>query len=137
MRRHTAALILLAKLWLAARGVRPDCWFQVVNGWEIRRWPMSFALVAVLPPCGFGSCSRVEKPSLPKVVYVTVDKPVTPPDALTRQCPITRAQDRTVEQVVSAYNANILSLQQCNRAEYLAQVEAGFTRPQAMQLLPA
>lgn len=115
MLRHPAALILLVRLWLAARGVRPDCWFRVVNGWEIRRWPMSLALVAVIPLCGFGGCSRVEKPSLPKVVYVTVEKPIAPPAALTQQCPITRAQNRTVEQVVSAYNANILSLQQCNK----------------------
>ena len=114
MRRHPAALILLAKLWLAARGVRPDCWFKVVNGWEIRRWPMSLALVAVIPLCGFGSCSRAQKPDIPQVVYVTVEKPIAPPAALTQPCPITRAQDRTVEKVVSAYNANILSLQQCN-----------------------
>ena len=72
-------------------------------------------LVAVLPLCGFGSCSKAEKPSFPKVVYVTVEKPIAPPAALIQQCPITRVQDRTVEQVVSAYNANILSLQQCNK----------------------
>lgn len=81
----------------------------------MRRHTSALMLVAALPLCGFGSCSRVEKPSLPKVVYVTVEKPVTPPDALTKPCPIARAQERTVEQVVSAYNANILSLQQCNK----------------------
>jgi hypothetical protein len=72
-------------------------------------------LVAALPLCGFGSCSKAQRPAIPKVVYVTVEKPVAPPATLTQQCPITRAQDRSVEQVVSAYNANILSLQQCNK----------------------
>jgi len=71
-------------------------------------------LAAALPLCGFGSCSKTSKPDIPKVVYVTVEKPVAPPAVLTQLCPITRAQGRSVEQVVSAYNANILSLQQCN-----------------------
>ncbi|WP_242877289.1 Rz1-like lysis system protein LysC [Stenotrophomonas maltophilia] len=81
----------------------------------MRRHTAALMLVAALPLCGFGSCSKAAKPDIPQVVYVTVEKPVAPPAALTRQCPITRAQDRTVEQVVSAYNANILSLQQCNK----------------------
>lgn len=81
----------------------------------MRRHSVALILVAVLPLCGFGSCSKAEKPSLPKVVYVTVEKPIAPPVALTRQCPIARAEVRTFEQVVSAYNANILSLQQCNK----------------------
>lgn len=80
----------------------------------MRRHSIAVILAAALPLCGFGSCSRAEKPELPKVVYVTVEKPIAPPAALIQPCPITRAQDRTVEQVVSAYNANILSLQQCN-----------------------
>lgn len=114
MRRHPAALILLAKLWLAARGVRPDCWFKVVNGWEIRRWPMSLALVAVIPLCGFGSCSKAEKPDLPKVVYVPVERTVAVPAALTARCPAKRATSRTVEAVVAAYNANLLTLEDCD-----------------------
>lgn len=81
----------------------------------MRRHTAALILVAALPLCGFGSCSGSQKPDMPKVVYVTVEKPVSPPAALTELCPITRAQDRTVEQVVSAYNANILSLQQCNK----------------------
>lgn len=81
----------------------------------MRRHTAALMLAAVLPLCGFGSCSRAQKPEMPKVVYVKVEKPVAPPAALTQQCPITRAQDRTVEQVVSAYNANSLSLQQCNK----------------------
>ncbi|MFG0713200.1 hypothetical protein ACF8O9_10185 [Stenotrophomonas geniculata] len=81
----------------------------------MRRHTAALMLVAVLPLCGFGSCSKASKPELPNVVYVTVEKPIGPPVALTQACPITRAQDRTVEKVVSAYNANILSLQQCNK----------------------
>ncbi len=81
----------------------------------MRRHTAALILAAVLPLCGFGSCSEARKPDMPKVVYVTVEKLIAPPAALTQQCPITRAQDRTVEQVVSAYNANILSLQQCNK----------------------
>ena len=81
----------------------------------MRRHTAALMLVAVLPLCGFGSCSKTQKPDMPQVVYVAVEKPVAPPAALTQPCPITRAQDRTVEQVVSAYNANILSLQQCNK----------------------
>lgn len=114
MRRHPAALILLARLWLAARGVRPDCWFKVVNGWEIRRWPMSLALVAVIPLCGFGSCSKAQKPDIPQTVYVTVERTVAVPAPLTARCPVKRATQRTIESVVSAYNANVLSLEQCN-----------------------
>ncbi|WP_229301124.1 Rz1-like lysis system protein LysC [Stenotrophomonas maltophilia] len=114
MRRHTTALILLARMWLAARGVRPDCWFQILNGWEIRRWPMSLALVAVIPLCGFGSCSKAEKPDLPKVVYVPVERTVAVPAALTSRCPAKRASSRTVEAVVAAYNANLLTLEDCD-----------------------
>lgn len=76
---------------------------------------IALILVAALPLCGFGSCSRSPKPVMPKTVYVTVEKPVAPPAVLTELCPIARARDRTVEQVVSAYNANVLSLEQCNK----------------------
>ncbi len=81
----------------------------------MRRHTAALMLAAAVPLCGFGSCSRGQKPDMPRVVYVTVEKPVAPSAALTEQCPISRAQDRTVEQVVSAYNANVLSLQQCNK----------------------
>lgn len=81
----------------------------------MRRHTAALTLAAVLPLCGFGCCNKARKPDMPKVVYVTVEKLVASPAALTQLCPITRAQDRTVEQVVSAYNANILSLQQCNK----------------------
>lgn len=81
----------------------------------MRRHTAALMLLAALPLCGFGSCSKAHKPDVPREVYVTVEKPVAPPAALTHLCPINRAQDRTVEQVVHAYNANILSLQQCNK----------------------
>lgn len=81
----------------------------------MRRHSIAVILAAALPLCGFGSCSKTGKPDIPQVVYVTVDKPVAPPAELTQPCPITRAQERSVEKVVSAYNANILSLQQCNK----------------------
>ncbi|WP_369040026.1 Rz1-like lysis system protein LysC [Stenotrophomonas maltophilia] len=81
----------------------------------MRRHSIAVILAAALPLCGFGSCSNTSKPDIPQVVYVTVEKPVVPPAELTQPCPITRAQERSVEKVVSAYNANILSLQQCNK----------------------
>ena len=71
-------------------------------------------LAAAVPLCGFGSCSRSAKPDMPKVVHVQVDRVVEVPKALTARCSIARAQSRTVEAVVSAYNANVLSLQRCN-----------------------
>lgn len=81
----------------------------------MRRHSIAVILAAALPLCGFGSCSKTSKPDIPQVVYVTVEKPVAPPAELTQSCPITRAQERSVEKVVLAYNANILSLQQCNK----------------------
>ncbi len=81
----------------------------------MRRDSIAVILAAALPLCGFGSCSKTSKPDIPQVVYITVEKPVAPPAELTQPCPITRAQERSVEKVVSAYNANILSLQQCNK----------------------
>lgn len=81
----------------------------------MRRHSIAVILAAALPLCGFGSCSKTSKPDIPQVVYVTVEKQVAPPAELTKPCPITRAQERSVEKVVSAYNANILSLQQCNK----------------------
>lgn len=80
----------------------------------MRRHSIAVILAVALPLCGFGSCSKASRPDIPQVVYVTVEKAVQPPAALTQPCPITRAQERSVEHVVSAYNANILSLQQCN-----------------------
>lgn len=80
----------------------------------MRRHSAALILIAVLPLCGFGSCSRAAKPDLPKAVYVPVEKLVPVDDRLTQPCPATRATSRTVEAVVSAYNANLLALQDCN-----------------------
>lgn len=96
----------------------------------MQRHTAALILVAALPLCGFGSCSRSQKAGIPKVVYVTVEKPVVPPAALTELCPIARARDRTVEQVVSAYNANVLSLQQCNKQlGEIRQLDSGPVNP--------
>lgn len=80
----------------------------------MRRHSIAVILAAALPLCGFGSCSKAEKPDLPKVVYVPVERMVGVPAALTSRCPVKRAGQRTIESVVSAYNANVLSLEQCN-----------------------
>lgn len=80
----------------------------------MRRHSVAVILAAALPLCGFGTCSKAEKPDLPKVVYVPVERTVAVPPALTSCCPVKRASQRTIESVVSAYNANVLSLEQCN-----------------------
>ncbi|MFB3128961.1 Rz1-like lysis system protein LysC [Stenotrophomonas maltophilia] len=80
----------------------------------MRRHPVAVILAAALPLCGFGSCSKSEKPDLPKVVYVPVERTVPVPAALTARCPAKRATSRTVEAVVDAYNANLLTLEDCD-----------------------
>lgn len=72
----------------------------------------SFALIATMLLAG---CShQPERPKLPEKVYVTVEKLVPVDDRLTQPCAATRATSRTVEAVVSAYNANLMALQDCN-----------------------
>lgn len=61
-----------------------------------------------------GCAHQPERPKLPEKVYVAVDRLVPVDDRLTQPCPATRATSRTVEAVVSAYNANLLALQDCN-----------------------
>lgn len=78
------------------------------------RYPTALILIAVLPLCGFGSCSRSDKPDLPKAVYVPVEKLIPVDDRLTKPCPAKRAESRTVEAVVAAYNANLVVLQDCD-----------------------
>ncbi|MDT3557946.1 hypothetical protein ROV95_17770 [Stenotrophomonas maltophilia group sp. msm1] len=80
----------------------------------MRRHSVAVILAAALPLCGFGSCSKAEKPGLPKVVYVPVERTVAVPAALTARCPAKRATSRTVEAVVAAYNANLLTLEDCD-----------------------
>lgn len=80
----------------------------------MRRHSVAVILAAALPLCGFGSCSKAQKPDIPRTVYVTVERTVSVPAPLTARCPVKRATQRTIESVVSAYNANVLSLEQCN-----------------------
>lgn len=61
-----------------------------------------------------GCAHQPERPKLPAKVHVTVEKLVPVDDRLTQPCPATRAASRTVEAVVSAYNANLVALQDCN-----------------------
>ena len=75
---------------------------------------LALILAAALPLCGFGSCSGNSKPNLPEKVYVTVEKTVPVDARLTKPCPVRRAESRTIEAVVSAYNANIATLEDCD-----------------------
>lgn len=81
---------------------------------------MRFHSVALIPVaalllCGFGSCSnKPEKPTIPEVVHVTVEKLVPVDGRLTRPCTAKRAESRTIEAVVSAYNANVATLEDCD-----------------------
>lgn len=60
-------------------------------------------------------CHEGRKPEVPKVVYVTVEKPVALPESLTRPCPPVHAKERSVEAVVSAYNTNIPAQVDCDQ----------------------
>ncbi|WP_141057090.1 hypothetical protein [Stenotrophomonas rhizophila] len=76
---------------------------------------IALTLMAALLLCGFGSCSKKpEKPTIPEVVHVTVEKLVPVDGRLTKPCPAKRAESRTIEAVVSAYNANIATLEDCD-----------------------
>lgn len=61
-----------------------------------------------------GCAHEPEKPKLPEVVHVTVEKLVPVDARLTKPCPVSRAQSRTVEAVVAAYNRNIATLEDCD-----------------------
>ncbi len=61
-----------------------------------------------------GCAHEPEKPKLPEVVHVTVEKLVPVDARLTKPCPAKRAESRTIEAVVSAYNANMLTLEDCD-----------------------
>lgn len=76
---------------------------------------VALILMTALPLCGFGSCSKKsEKPAIPEVVHVTVEKLVPVDARLSKPCPAKRADSRTVEAVVAAYNANIATLEDCD-----------------------
>lgn len=68
-------------------------------------------LLLALTACG----SRAVKPQIPEKVYVKVEVPAELPASLTAPCPPVRAASRTVEAVVSAYNANIPAQTDCDR----------------------
>src|SRR3546814_20766379 len=70
------------------------------------------AAVAWLLLAGCASTPKAEP--LPALVKVPVLEYVRVPDKLTAPCPVTRAKSRTVEAVVSAYNANVTALEACN-----------------------
>lgn len=72
------------------------------------------ALCLVLALSGFTSCQkRPDPPQVPEIIKVPVRTTVPVPAELTTPCPIARAESRTVEAVVSAYNANIETLESC------------------------
>lgn len=70
----------------------------------------SATLILLLAGCSH----QPERAKLPQAVYITVEKLVPLDDRLTQPCVTTRATSRTVEAVVTAYNANLLALQDCN-----------------------
>lgn len=68
-------------------------------------------IVILLVLAGCKTCP--EKP--PVIVKVPIRTTVPVPAELTAPCAVARAQDRTVEAVVSAYNANVEHLDACNQ----------------------
>lgn len=52
---------------------------------------------------------------VPELVKVPVRVTVPVPEKLTAPCPVARAESRTVQAVVRAYNANVENLEACNR----------------------
>jgi hypothetical protein len=74
--------------------------------------PRHSAAVALLLLAGCASAPKSEP--LPRLIKVPVTQYVQVPESLTKPCPVTRAKTRTVEAVVSAYNANVTALEACN-----------------------
>ncbi|WP_267086487.1 Rz1-like lysis system protein LysC [Xanthomonas sacchari] len=73
-------------------------------------------LIAVLLPMVLAGCAqKAAKPQIPEKVYVRVEVPAQLPASLTAPCPPVRVQQRTVEAVVAAYNANIPTQADCDR----------------------
>ena len=70
-------------------------------------------IAAVLVLAGCKTCP--DKSPVPEIVKVPVRTTVPVPAGLTAPCPVARAESRTVEAVVSAYNANVENLEACNR----------------------
>ncbi|MBN5087624.1 hypothetical protein JY460_05845 [Stenotrophomonas maltophilia] len=77
-----------------------------------------------------GCTHKPERPKLPEVVHVPVEKLVPVDARLTKPCPAKRATSRTVEAVVAAYNANLIVLQDCdNRMGEIRSLGEGKTQP--------
>lgn len=77
-----------------------------------------------------GCAHERERPKLPEVVHITVEKLVPVDARLTKPCPAKRATSRTVEAVVAAYNANLIVLQDCdNRMGEIRSLGEGKTQP--------
>ncbi|MGH3802377.1 MAG: Rz1-like lysis system protein LysC [Stenotrophomonas sp.] len=72
----------------------------------------SIALIALVLLAG--CAHQPEKPQLPEVVHVTIEKLVPVDERLTKPCKPQRAASRTVEAVVAAYNANVTALEDCD-----------------------
>ena len=70
-------------------------------------------IAAVLVLAGCQTCP--DRPPVPEIVKVPVRTTVPVPAELTAACPIARAESRTIEAVVTAYNANVENLEACNR----------------------
>lgn len=70
-------------------------------------------LLIVLALAGCQTCP--DRPQVPELIKVPVRVTVPVPEGLTAPCPVARAGSRTVESVVQAYNANVESLETCNR----------------------
>lgn len=68
-------------------------------------------IAAALLLAGCNTCPE----RMPEVVKVPVRVTVPVPAPLTEPCQVARAESRTVEAVVSAYNANVEHLEACNR----------------------
>lgn len=76
----------------------------------MRRHSAALIALALLAGCAH----EPERPKLPEVVHVTVEKLVPVDERLTKPCPAKRAVSRTVEAVVAAYNQNIATLEDCD-----------------------
>src|SRR3546814_9854276 len=78
------------------------------------------AAVALLLLAG---CASTPKPEpMPTLVKVPVVEYVRVPDSLTKPCPVTRVASRTVEAVVSAYNANVRSEEHTSELQSLMRI---------------
>lgn len=91
---------------------------------------MRFHPLALIVLALAGCAHEADRPKLPEVVHITVDKLVPVDARLTKPCPAKRATSRTVEAVVAAYNANLITLQDCDsRMGEIRSLGEGKTQP--------